>query len=161
MSLNNEERMMSTSDKLVQAPRLQSGGVGYGAWKDNMHVHLQRAGAEGIHCIVMLESDWETMTTNKEKWAAAELASALALVTGNATTSSSDSSSTKTDSTDASTKVPVSVTLSEEFKAARKLVTATVERSRKTFGIVYSSLPDELRPQIAHIPNGFACDCQC
>ena len=33
----------------LQAPRLQSGGIGYAAWRTNMDVFLQRAGAEGIH----------------------------------------------------------------------------------------------------------------
>lgn len=77
MSLSSEEQrtmmMMSTSDKQAQAPRLSSGGVGYSAWRDNMHVYLQRAGAEGIHCKVMKEEAWVTMTRNVEEWAADEL----------------------------------------------------------------------------------------
>jgi hypothetical protein len=31
-----------------------------------------------------------------------------------------------------------------------------VERSRKVFGMLYSSLPKELRAQAAHIPQGWA-----
>lgn len=144
MSLNSEEQrmMMSGSDKQAQAPRLSSGGIGYSGYRDNMHVHLQRAGAEGIHCKVMKEEAWVTMAHSVEEWAADELASALALISG----SSGSSSSTSTTKDAAS----------EQMKAARKLVAATVERSRKAYGILYTSLPDELRPQIGHIPNGWA-----
>lgn len=146
MSLSSEEQrtMMSASEKLAQAPRLSSGGVGYGAYKESMHVHLQRAGAEGIHCKVMTEATWVTMTQNVEEWAEEELSSALALTSG---TSSGSSSSTS--------KVAATA-LRDEVKAARKLVAATVERSRKAYGILYTSLPDELRPQIGHIPDGWA-----
>jgi hypothetical protein len=83
MSLKSEEQIsmnqMSASDKLAQAPRLASGGIGYSAWRDNMHVYLQRAGAEGIHCKVMKEEAWVTMTRSAEEWASDELASALAV----------------------------------------------------------------------------------
>jgi hypothetical protein len=149
MSLNIEEQrtMMSASDKLAQAPRLLSGGVSYGAYKDSMHVHLQRAGAEGIHCKVMTKETWVTMTQNVEEWAEEELSAALALISGSST---SGSSSTSTSTKDAAT------TVRDDVKAARKLVAATVERSRKSYGILYTSLPDELRPQIGHIPNGWA-----
>ena len=114
-----------------------------------MHVYLQRAGAEGIHCKVMKEEAWVTMTRNVEEWAADELDSALALISG-LTGSASSTSAAKVDPTVSSG------TVSEQMKAARKLVGATVERSRKAYGIVYTSLPDELRPQIGHIPNGWA-----
>jgi hypothetical protein len=154
MSLNSEEQRMSASDKQAQAPRLASGGIGFGAWRDNMHVYLQRAGAEGIHCKVMKEDAWVAMTQSVEEWAADELASALALIRF----SGSSSSTSASGSSDASSKdaLTVSTTVSEQMKAARKLVAATVERSRKAYGIVYTSLPDELRPQIGHIPNGWA-----
>jgi hypothetical protein len=161
MSLKSEEQIsmiMSTSDKLAQAPRLSSGGIGYSAWKDNMHVYLQRAGAEGIHCKVMKEVAWVTMTRSAEEWASDELASALALISEFSSdgSSSSSSSSTKVEALTDSGTAPAAGALSEPMKAARKLVTATVERSRKAYGIIYTSLPDELRPQIGHIPNGWA-----
>lgn len=147
MSLNSEaQRMMmssSDSEKPAQAPRLSSGGVAYGAWRDNMHVYLQRAGAEGIHCKVMLQEAWVMMTQSAEQWQADELASALALVSGAALADSTSSTSKETGARD-------------QMKAARKLVAATVERSRKAYGVIYTSLPDELRPQIGHISNGWA-----
>ena len=42
------------------------------------------------------------------------------------------------------------------MKTARALVSAGVERSRKVYGILYSSLPDDLRAQVAHIAQGWA-----
>ena len=46
--------------------------------------------------------------------------------------------------------------LSDSLKSARKIVTQTVERSRKVYGIIYAALPVELRAQVAHIAQGFA-----
>jgi hypothetical protein len=151
MSLKSEDQMSTMSSasdvKLAQAPRLQSGGVGFGAWRDNMHVYLQRAGAEGIHSKVSLMSDWVSMSQRVEEWADDELASALALISG----SGASSSDTKSTPSSGSTS-----TITDEFKAARKLIAANIERSRKAFGIIYTALPDELRLQINHIPNGWA-----
>src|SRR3954453_11309421 len=99
MSLKSEEQLsmnqMSASDKLAQAPRLSSGGIGYSTWRDNMHVYLQRAGAEGIHCKVMKEVAGVAMTRSAEEWASDELASALALISGGSSGSSSSSSIAK------------------------------------------------------------------
>jgi hypothetical protein len=157
MSLKREEQhTMSANDKQAQAPRLQSGGVGYGAWHDNMHVFLQRAGAEGIHSKVMTEESWLMMVRNAEEWSADELAMALALITNGVLDHSSSSSTVPPSKEEATSSTSTKGTISEEMKAARKLVTATVERSRKMYGIIYTSLPDELRSQIGHIANGWS-----
>ena len=131
-----------SGDKLaqLQAPRLQSGGVGYAAWRDNMDVFLQRAGAEGIHRKVMSEAMWTSMTVRVEEWTAEAFDAAMALVTGTASASSSS----------------VAAPLTTEVKEARKLVSATVERSRKVFGTLYSALPEELRAQVAHLAQGWS-----
>ena len=42
------------------------------------------------------------------------------------------------------------------MKAARKVVSTSVERSSRAYGIIYSSLPEELCAQVAHIPQGWA-----
>jgi hypothetical protein len=52
----------------LQAPRLQSGGIGYAAWRTNMDVFLQRAGAEGIHCNPLAEDAWKSMSTRVAEW---------------------------------------------------------------------------------------------
>jgi transposase InsO family protein len=145
MSLNSEDKVGGGGSGALhlQAPRLLSGGVGYAAWQSNMDVFLQRAGAEGIHRKPMAEADWLSMSCRVEEWAAESLSAALALVGGGATSSTSSSSSS-------------SSALTTEMKDARRLLSATVERSRKVFGMLYSSLPDELRAQVAHVPQGWA-----
>jgi hypothetical protein len=126
----------------LHAPRLQSGGIGYAAWQTNMDVFLQRAGAEGIHRTPMKEEEWIRITHLVEDWAADALSKALALVMAGGASSN----------TGGTTNVP----LDADQKDARKLVSALVERSRKVFGTLYSSLPEELRAQSAHIAQGWA-----
>jgi hypothetical protein len=146
--------MGSAGDRLAAlqvAPRLHSSGVGYAAWRDSMDVLLQRTGAEGIHRKEMAEQTWRDLVRRVEVWADDELAAAL-LVTaldggsGAATSSSSSSSS-------GGAQTP---SLPAPTKEARKLVTVTVERSRRVHGTLYSALPDELRAQVAHLPSGWA-----
>ena len=132
----------------THGPRLTGTSVGYAAWKPNMNVYLQRNGAEGIHTKVMTADRWSSMNTQAESWATDELDAAMTLLSTSIGSSSSSSSSTTT--ANESTKV------SETVKAARKVVTQTVERSRKVYGIIYASLPVELRAQVAHIEQGFA-----
>jgi hypothetical protein len=152
MSLNSEDKgtgAAGAGDKLahLQAPRLQSGGLGYAAWQANMDVFLQRAGAEGIHRKPMAEAAWTEMARRAEEWTADALSAALALVVSGGTGGS-------TATTGSSTKAEAA--LSPEVKEARKLVSATVERSRKVFGTLYSALPEELRAQVAHLAQGWA-----
>ena len=145
MSLNSEDKTGGTGGvgaQHMQAPRLQSGGIGFAAWQANMDVFLQRAGAEGIHRKPMAEAVWTDMARRAEEWAEEALSAALALVSGGCGAGSSSSAKSET--------------LSAEVKEARKLVSATVERSRKVFGTLYSALPEELRAQVAHIAQGWA-----
>ena len=160
---------------LQQAPRLGTGGIGYASWRPNMDVFLQRNGAEGIHRTPMAEAKWLDMSRRSEMWAAEALDAAMALVLGNDGSSSSgsaaagsassgklgDSSSAASSESSSSSKVestavaPVA-TLSSELKAGRQLVSATVERSRRVFGALYSALPEELKAQTGHIAQGWA-----
>jgi hypothetical protein len=145
MSLNSEDKTGGTGGagaQHIQAPRLQSGGIGFAAWQANMDVFLQRAGAEGIHRKPMAEAVWTDMARRAEEWSEEALSAALALVSGGCGAGSSSSAKSET--------------LSAEVKEARKLVSATVERSRKVFGALYSALPEELRAQVAHIAQGWA-----
>jgi hypothetical protein len=45
---------------------------------------------------------------------------------------------------------------SAEVKEQRRLVTALVDRSRRVFGVIWAALPDELRAQAVHVPQGCA-----
>src|SRR4051794_19408417 len=118
----------------VQGPRLSGTSVGYATWKPNMNVYLQRNGAEGIHSKPMTSERWSSMNTQAESWATDELDAAMALLSSN--TEDITSSSTIKD-----TNI---VKVSDAMKAARKVVTQTVERSRKVYGIIYAALPVEL-----------------
>ena len=102
-----------------------------------MDVFLQRIGAEGIHRSPLTAAAWNDMADRAAAWHAEELAAAMALVMGASSSSSS-------------------AALSTEVKAARRLVTQTVEKSHKVFGTLYSALPDELRAQVEHIAQGWA-----
>ncbi|HXS18641.1 MAG TPA: hypothetical protein VN764_15695, partial [Polyangiaceae bacterium] len=149
---------------LQQAPRLGTGGIGYAAWRPSMDVFLQRSGAEGIHRTPMAEAKWLDMSQRSEAWAAEALDAAMALVLGNDVSSSSSklgaspaASSESASSSKAESTVVVPVTtLSAELKAGRQLVSATVERSRRVFGALYSALPEELKAQTGHIAQGWA-----
>ena len=150
MSLNSEEKTSGSGGggaggvgHALQAPRLLPGG--YAAWRPNMDVFLQRAGAEGVHRKAMTSADWIARSDMVAKWADEADAEAWALLSLGSATSSSGSTQGKTASAP-----------SDEAKAARKVVSATVERSRRVFGIIYSSLPEELRAQVAHIASGWA-----
>jgi transposase InsO family protein len=147
MSLNSGDKgsVAGASSGLaqLQAPRLQYGG--YAAWRPSMDVFLQRNGAEGIHKRPMTEKDWVATSEKVGVWAEEAYAAAMALALSG--DGSNDSSTTTTTTTSAP---------SEQVKAARALVGATVERSRKVYGVLYSALPDDLRAQVAHLPQGWA-----
>lgn len=122
----------------IAYPRLQSGGY-YAAWRPQMDVALQRTGAEGVHRKELAEPEWRNVCALTDDWAAQELADAIELVTLAA---------------GASLKSAVKVT--DATKAARRTISAMVERSNKVYGIIYAALPDELRAQVAHLAQGWA-----
>jgi hypothetical protein len=137
----------------AQAPRLQAGGVGYAAWAPHMDVFLQRGGAEGIHRKEMLETTYVQLSKSVESWADEALAAAIAHISVPVSSSSSSSSAT----TDTKTVTPAAThKIDDETKAQRRIITTTVERSRKVYGTIYSALPEELRVQAAHITPGWA-----
>ena len=128
----------------TQAPRLRAGG--YATWRTDMDVFLERYGAEGVHKRKSDAASWEKTVASVTKWndAALDAALILALADGSGSGSGSSAAESKQPEVDAA------------VLTARKAITAMVERSRRVYGTVYSALPDELRPQVAHIPQGFA-----
>ena len=146
MSLNSDKEIMGVggiTGGAHQAPRLAAGGIGYAAWRPNMDVFLQRNGAEGIHQKPLTEAKWLEMSRRSEAWNQEALDAALALVLGG-------------DFDDASSVPLPEEKHSDAVQAGRKLVSITVERSRRVFGVLYSSLPEELRAQTGHIAPGWA-----
>ena len=145
MSLDSSERgagVGGSAGASERAPRLQGGGD-YAAWRPRMDAFLQAKGAEGIHRKAMTQADWRTMEARVELWSDEALAHAL-VETSSSSGSGSGSAAVKAEP------------LSAETKAARALVCATVARSQRAYGMLYTALPAELQLQVAHLPQGFA-----
>jgi hypothetical protein len=145
----------------AQAPRLRSAAGSYAAWKPDMDVYLERVGADGVHKRTMTDESWRKLALQVQSWSDEALAQALASIgvedvvitmSSAAAGGSTESPAPSTSSTSKST----STELTSEQKEQRKLVTALVERSRRTFGVIWAALPEELRVQAAHVPQGFA-----
>jgi transposase InsO family protein len=137
----------------AQAPRLRSTAGSYAAWKPDMEVYLERIGAEGVHKRAMTDEQWRKMTLQVQSWNDEALALALAAI-GAGDAQSSSSSSSSTGGSDSQQQMAQS--LAPELKEMRKLVSVLVERSRRVFGVIWASLPEELRAQAAHVPQGSA-----
>lgn len=141
----------STNGGSERAPLLRN-TANYAAWKPTMDVYLQRHGAAGVHKEPLSEDEWIQDCQDVANWAKQALTIGRAVARGKlsaataatAASSSEYEKSAEIDSTNA------------EVKAGRALVSANVDRSHKAFGSIYSALPDELRLQIAHIPQGWA-----
>ena len=145
-----------------RAPLLRGAG-GYPAWKPAMNVYLQRHGAAGVHTEPLSEVEWLQDCSDVAAWGQQTLAAARAAARGGMAlstqeTSGSSTSSTGIDEVSLKSKGGLAAvdTLTAEAKAARTLVAANVERSHKAFGSIYSALPEELRLQVQHIPQGWA-----
>jgi len=139
---------VDTMSRVIQVPRLALTGGGYAAWRPNMEVYLQRAGAEDIHKEPMDEQEWLTTSAQVREWARQADKEALALVLGAASSGSSGSQGNGDKGS--------SLVQGEMVREARRRVTALVERSRKVFGSLFEALPEELRVQVAHLPQGWA-----
>ena len=138
----------------AQAPRLRSAAGGYAAWKPDMDVYLERVGADGVHKRAMTDESWRKLALQVQSWSDEALAQALASIgVEDAATTASGAAGGATAATGSSTK---SAEPTSEQKEQRRLVTALVERSRRTFGVIWAALPEELRVQAAHVPQGFA-----
>jgi len=153
MSLNYSEDKGGNSGALIQmsstaghAPSLQASN--YAAWAPSMEVFLQRNGAEGIHKKVMTKQQYEELEANVARWNDEVLFAAAALV--------ADPSSSSIGLDSKPLKSEIGSGISSEVKEARRLLSAQLERSRRMFGHIWYSMPEELRAQSAHITPGWA-----
>src|SRR5687768_12374329 len=103
----------------LQLPRLPAGGVGFAAWAANVDVALERAGAQGIHRAPETKERWLQLAARVEAWRSEELNAAMAFALGSAASDGAAASS--------------SAPLSAEAEKVRKLLTTTVERSRRIY----------------------------
>jgi hypothetical protein len=149
MSEDKSMNAMGAGSQALSAPRLRSGAE-YSAWAPSMDVFLQRAGAESIHKKASTRESWVTASSKVALWADEEMARALQLALNDGAGSSSGNSSGSSSSTAVAPQ-------SDEVKAARRVVSQMVERSRKVFGHIFAALPEELRAQVeSAVPQGWA-----
>lgn len=147
MSLNSQDMGVgSTGSAGAQdrAPRL-SGASGYATWAPRMNAYLQAKGAAGIHIRPMTKAVWDVNLHRVDLWRDESLARDLELAE-----SATSSSSKKPDEAVAKAE--------EEKRKARARFTAEVELSQRMYGIIFSSLPEDLLPQVLHgnVPEGCA-----
>ena len=121
-----------------RAPALRGPG-GYAAWRPTMDVYLQRHGAAGVHKEPLTEAEWLADCSDVAAWSQQSLVAARALARG---------APAKEEAKEEA--------LTAETKAARVLLAANVERSHKAFGTLFSALTEDLRLQVAHLPQGWA-----
>jgi transposase InsO family protein len=146
MSEDKSGNAMSAGSSAQNAPRLRSGAE-YSAWAPSMDVFLQRAGAESIHKKAAARESWVMASSRVALWADEEMARALQLALDDGAGSSSGSSNGNT----------AVAPQSDEMKAARRVVSQMVERSRKVYGHIFAALPEELRAQVeTALPQGWA-----
>jgi hypothetical protein len=121
-----------------------------------MNVYLQRHGAADVHTEPQTQEEWLRDSSNVAAWNKQTLAAARIAALGVGTGAASDSGSAQGGAGSSSGVQPKEEALSTEAKAGRALVSAYVERSRQAFGRIYSALPEDLRLQVAHLPQGWA-----
>ena len=146
MSLNSEDKGSGAGGggggHPTSSPRLQPGG--YAALKPKMHAFLTPWG--GVHLAVVTAAKWTARCAGVAAQAEAALDEAEALEEATAAGASASTSSSST--------APPKV--SDELKAARKLIALSVERSQRVYTILYAALPEDLCLQVAHIAHGWA-----
>ena len=125
-----------------RAPLLRAGAGGYAAWKPTMNVFLQRHGAAGVHTEELSEEQWLEDSSDVAAWAKQALTAARAAARGGSSTTKDEAKQEEA--------------LSAEALSGRATVKANVERSHKAFGALYSALSEDLRMQVAHLPQGWA-----
>jgi hypothetical protein len=140
-ALSDDRSAASASPASAQAPKLRLGS--YAVWKVDMHVHLQRSGAEGVHTDEVVRENWTALNEQVLAWRDSAMSDAMAAigVSSKAKASASASSSGKA---------------SGPTEDQRKMITARVNRSHHVYGIIWAVIPEELRLQSAHIPSGCA-----
>jgi len=111
-----------------------------------MDVYLEKAGAAEIHTTKETEAEWKLSADGVRAWDREAIADARSALSLGGSVSSGSSASTMVK------KTP----LSDEIKAFRKVIKEMVARSIRVFGIIHSSLPEELKKEVEHLPRGWA-----
>src|SRR5665648_486163 len=159
MSTNSEEKGSGSGGGaaagLQAVPRLRGGTQGYAAWKPNMEAHLQRAGAKGIHTTVHTAAQFGDYSSRVLAWEMQELQEAIDATAPDGPPTVPSTPTLKGDA-GASSSTAQSTERSEKEKSARRTVSLMVQLSNRVYGILYSALPEELKPQVEHLQQGWA-----
>jgi hypothetical protein len=136
----------------AQAPKLRS-GAHYAQWVGPMQVFLERFGANGVHVRPLTPKQWKEFQDSVKLWSEEAFDEAAALLFSSASSSSSRAPVVKQDMDAAVASGPSA----EALQKARKVVTQRVENSIRVYGVIYATLPEELRPQVeTAVQSGFA-----
>jgi hypothetical protein len=97
--------------------------------------------------------NWAALVAEVTRWAAEEEEEAIALVLASAEQGSSSSTTPpiKKEQSSAEDKAT-----EQRIKEARKLVAASVERSERAYYHILNAMPEELRPLVRGVPQGYA-----
>jgi hypothetical protein len=144
------------------APRLTIGQ--YATWRPRMEAHLMRNGLEETYSDEIPQ--WSALHARVREWDTERKRDAIAAALAPRSTSASSGGggSGATTTSGKPTKGGVATmgagaddaAADAEYEKVKKEMRALVDRSLRAYGILYEALPDTLRPQIAHIPAGYA-----
>lgn len=148
MSTNSDKALAAgAAAGSMQAPRLATPQLGgYAAWRPLMEAFLRRVGvAEKDY--KEARPNWSALTAEVARWAAEEEEEAIALVLAPADAASALKDEALSDEEKAAR---------ERLRRARKLAAASVERSERAYFHLLNSMPEELRPLVRSVPQGYA-----
>ena len=126
----------SGSVHVDSAPRLTH--TTYGQWKPRMETFLMRLGFANV-CKNEIEK-WNELVAKVEEWERKADADLIQLALNPKESSSSSTSKNEADTMD---------------KTMKKQVKELVVQSQKVYSILYESIPEDLRPLVADIPQGY------
>lgn len=112
----------------------------YAEWRPRMEAALMRAGI-AVRDYTVENPDWAALVEAVEKWERADEDASIAYALGRKSASA----------TSAGTAGP-----SPAEKEARRAAIEAVARGKRTYTLLYQTLPDELRRLVAHVPQGYA-----
>ena len=160
MSLTGRDEGMTGRGAPAHAPQLAPSGADYALWVGRAHAHLQRHGSNDTHTTVVAKAKWLGLSAAVHSWALADTAAAEELAGGNfhigatggaeATAGNGTSKSAPSDTAAVKVERP-----SDAVLAARKTVTANVDRSRKIHSVLIGMMPADLQSQAQALPDGW------
>jgi hypothetical protein len=129
----------------LSVPALRTGE--YAAWRPRMEAYLMRHGLEETYTDEL--PDWVALHAQVRAWDIEKKRRAIAIALGRA-------SGVKTKAQSKMNEDDESAHTARLEENAKREVRTLVEHSIRAFGMLFEAMPDELRAQTAHIPQGYA-----